>query len=47
MRNMSYMGASGGCMGAGANEDCIGASGCCMRASGGNIVTNTSAVVAA
>ena len=31
------MGGSGGCMGAGANEDCkcIGASGCCMRASGG------------
>ena len=29
------MGASGGCMGSGANEDCIGASGCCMRASGG------------
>ena len=24
------MGASGGCMGAGANEDCIGASGCCI-----------------
>ena len=43
------MGASSGCMGAGANEDCIGASGCCisMRASGGKIVTHTSAVVAA